>query len=144
MRQFGLGLATHNREESLSVREEVVVETRQINPAAGDELDVCVDLDGDDALAVNYVEDIFLLLLDLPLQVAEMLDDLIGADKRRERGHVVQRSIVSQQRGAGRGQELLVSGGHGAREVDAAENVEMFAIESLDAADLGWMRWKRL
>lgn len=105
---------------------------------------MCVGLDGDDALAVNYVEDVFLLLLDLLLQAAEMLDDLVGADNRRERGHVVQRRIISQQRGVGRGQELLVSGGHGAREVDAAGNVEMFAMESLDAADLGWMRWKRL
>lgn len=105
---------------------------------------MCVGLDGDDALAVNYVEDVFLLLLDLLLQAVEMLDDLGGADKGRERGHVMQRSIVSQQRRIGRGQELLVSGGHGAREVDAAENVEMFAIESLDAADLGWMRWKRV
>lgn len=137
-------MATHNRQESFSVREEVVVETRQINPAAGDELDVRVGLDGDDVLAVNDVEDIFLLLLHLLLQSAKMLDDLGGADKRRERGHIMQRGIVSQQRRAGRGQELLVSGSHGAREVDAAGIVEMSAIESLDVAETGWMRWKRL
>lgn len=137
-------MATHNRQESFSVREEVVIETRQINPAAGDEFDVGVDLDGDDALTVNYVENLFLLLLDLPLQAAKMLDDLGGADKRRERGHVMQRSILSQQRRAGRSQELLVSGSHGVSEKEAVENVEMLAIGSLDVADLGGMRWKRL
>lgn len=93
-----LDLETHNGQKSLAIGEEVVVETWQVGPAAGDELDTSIDLDCNGILAVNQAEDVLLLLLDLLLQGVEVLDDLSGADEGCECGHIVKRGIVGQQR----------------------------------------------
>jgi hypothetical protein len=76
------------------------------------EAETCVNFQDNDVLAIDDVEDLLLLLGHLLLKTIKVLHDLSRTSKGGGRGNVVQRSCVSQHRGAGRSKELLVSGRH--------------------------------
>lgn len=104
--------STHNREVRDAIRKEVILQTGQVSTTAGLELERGVDFGSNDGLAIDHVDEVLLLDLDLVLKGVEMLDDLGGAEDGRRCGDIVKRCLVGEIRGAGRGQELLVHGSH--------------------------------
>jgi len=106
---------TYNGQIGHAVCDEVVVEAREVGPATRLELETSVRLDGDEATTINDIEDLLLLLLDLLLERVQVLDNFGRAREGGGGRDIVQGRLVSQQRGAGAGEELLVgcSGGHG-------------------------------
>lgn len=120
--------------------QEVVVEAREVGTATGQEAQAGVDLENNHVLAVDNVEDVLLLLGDLLLQNIDMLDDGSRARKGRGGRHIVQRRGVSQQRRAGRSQELLISGRHGDADEMCATRRGKRGGSRVESWELGWRR----
>lgn len=70
---------SYNRELNFKVGKEVVVHPREVRAAARYEGERGLDLEGDDVLAVNNLEDVFTLLVDLVAQRVVVLDDIGSA-----------------------------------------------------------------
>ena len=82
-------MVSYNREVDLQIGQEVVVQARQVGPAARYEGERGLDLEGDNILSVNGLEDLLAGLVHLVAQGGEVLDDLGGAADGRGGGDVV-------------------------------------------------------
>lgn len=105
-------VTTYNRKVRGAVREEVVVELGEVATTAGNEFDSGEDLDGDAVSALNNVDDLLLLLVDLAAKGSQVLDDLGGTDEAGVGGDVVESGIIGKLRSARGSEELLVDGRH--------------------------------
>lgn len=103
---------SYNREVNLHIGQEVVIQARQVGPAARYEGERGLYLEGNDILAVDDLEDLLARLGDLVAQGGEVLDDLGGAPDGGGGGDVVQRGALGEQRRVWRGQELLIRRRH--------------------------------
>lgn len=101
--QTGGVVATYNGNIGGAVRQEVVFELGKIDATTGNEFKSREDLDDNGILAFDKTEDLLLLLGDLSAQGSQVLDDLGCTSKAGQGGNVMQRSILSEQRGARRG-----------------------------------------
>lgn len=104
--------ATYNGNVGGAVRQEVVFELGKVDATTGNEFKSREDLDDNGILAFDKAEDLLLLLGDLSAQGSQVLDDLGSTSEVGQGGNVMQRGILSEQRGARRSQELLVSRRH--------------------------------
>ena len=99
---------THDRNVNNSISEEVVVQAGKVSSATRDELDRGLGLDGDSILALNNIQNVLLLLLEVVALRAQVLDDLRRTSIACCGRDVVQRRVRSQQGRVRRSQELLI------------------------------------
>ena len=71
------------------IREEVVVQARQVGSPSSEKLDCGVDLNRERVLTLHYTQKLFLLLLEVVVLAIEVLDDLGRAIDSCQRGDVV-------------------------------------------------------
>lgn len=90
------------------IAQEVIVKSGQVSAAAGDKLELGVDLGGEGSGALDNVKKLLILLIQLIALGIQMLDDLGRAMEGGGRGDVVKSSIGGQQRRIWGSKELPV------------------------------------
>lgn len=93
----------YHRQVDNTVGEELVVKAGQVSTTAVLELEGQLCLDGECVVALDDVEELLLVLLDLVARGVEVLDDVCRAVEAGEGGNVVQGRVLGQRGGARRG-----------------------------------------
>jgi hypothetical protein len=110
---------THDWESNNAIREEVVVQAGEVGAASCAEFECCMNLYCERVSIFNHIQEFLLLFLELATLVGEVFADFGWAIEGGESCNVVQRRIISQQRGVWSIQKLSVCSlkRHGAREL---------------------------
>lgn len=87
----------YNGQVDSAVGEELVVKTGQVRTATVLELEGQLRLDGEGVLALDDVEELLLVLLDLVARGVKVLDDVCRAVKAGKGGDVVQGRVLGQR-----------------------------------------------
>jgi hypothetical protein len=102
------GRGTYNWESHNAIGEEIVVQAGKICAASCEKLERGVNFYGQSISAFNRVQEFFFLLLELVALAGKMLEDLGRAIEGDESCNVVERRVVSQERGVWSRQKLLI------------------------------------
>ena len=102
-------IVTYDWEGDGAINEKVLVNVWEVRSTAKGKLQGGLDLDVERTLALNSIENLLLLLLDLVALRVQVLDNLGWTIEGGEGGNVVQRGVLGQKAGLRRGQVLLVS-----------------------------------
>jgi hypothetical protein len=103
-----MGRGTYNWERNNAIGEEVVVQAGKICAASSEKFEGGVNLYRQSVAAVNHIQKLLLLLLELMALAGKMLEDFGRAIEGDERCNVVERRVVSQERGVWSLQKLPV------------------------------------
>lgn len=91
-----------------AIREEVVVQAGKVCAASCEKFEGSVNLNRKGVSTLNSVQELLLLLLELVALGSKVLEDFGRAIEGDERGDVVQRRVVSEERGVRSSQKLRV------------------------------------